>query len=208
MASATVEKLLDKVLNTKLQRKAKAVIMTCVQFILTNTFIVLNIAEEAELQNKNISQGLKVVVGISIAYAIGISLFLLIHSTSKDDGFSYQTNMDIEEAYEKTNKFTVLDGILEIPLAIKFKGPLWWIIWIFWVLFVALAVLFIVLIASLPNFEIKNSTSVAIGAAIFELYEITADFSEYWIYTRHTVQNTDEVTVTVEVENEFNSDRE
>jgi len=207
MASATVEKLLDKVLNTKLQRKAKAVIMTCVQFILTNTFIVLNIAEKAELENKNISQGLKLVVGISVAYAIGISLFLLIHAMSKG-GWSYQTNMDIEEAYEKTNQIAVIDGILEIPLAIKFKGPLWWIIWIFWVLFVALAVLFIVLIASLPNFEIKNSTSVAIGAAIFELYEITADFSEYWIYTRHTVQNTDEVTVTVEVENEFNSDRE
>lgn len=201
MASTTVDKLLDKVMNTKLQRKAKAVIMTCVQFIFTNTVIVLNVAEKAESLNKNVSQGLKITVGISVAYAAGIAIFLLIHSMIKGDSI-YQTNLDIEEAYEKTNQTPVFDGILEIPLAIRFKGPVWWLIWIIWALFLIIAALFVALVAFLPDFDVSNATSVAVGAAVFELYEITADFSEYWIYTRHTKK------VTAEFEDEMTPDLE
>jgi len=185
--SATKD-LLDKVLNTKVQRKAKAVIMTCVQFILTNTFILMNVADEAKAQHHSVGTGLNVMIYIAIAYAVGVSIFLLIHALCLGNA-DYETNLEIEEAYEKTNSTPLFDGILEIPLAIRFKGHLWWLIWIFWGLFTGIGGTFVALIYILPDFDTSNATSVAVGAAVFELYEITSDFSEYWIYTRHSKRN-------------------
>lgn len=201
MASASISSLLDKVLTTKLQRKAKTVIMTIVQFVLTNTFIVMSAAEQAETQNKTISQGLKLTIGISTAYTVLLACFLLIHGNMQGDS-AYQTNSEIEDAYAKTNQVQLVDGLLEIPLAIKFKGPFWWLIWIFWALFLGIAVAFITLVIFLPDFEVNNSTSIAVSAAVFELYEITGDFSEYWIYTRHSQKSYEGVENIQGTENE------
>ena len=106
-----ISSLLDKVLNTKVQRKAKTIIMTVVQFVLTTTFIIMNAAEQAETQNKSISQGLKLMTGISIAYVVGLAIFLLIHALTRG-GAVYQANPEVEDAYAKTNQVPVFDGIL------------------------------------------------------------------------------------------------
>ena len=111
MASASINSLLDKVLTTKIQRKAKTIIMTVVQFVLTNTFIVMNAAEQAETQNKRITQGLKITIGTSVAYTVGLAIFLLIHGMTQG-GSTYQTSPEIEDAYAKTNQVPVVDGIL------------------------------------------------------------------------------------------------
>jgi len=180
-----ISDLLDKVLYTKLQRKAKAVIMTCVQFVLTNVFILLNVAEEAKNVDKGVGTGIYVMIGIAIAYVTTVSIFLLIHAIFSNKT-KYETTAEIEQAYEKTNASPLIDGLLEIPLAIRFKGPKWWVVLIFWGLFIVIGIPFVVLIRILPDYDVSNATTLAVGAALFELYEITSDFAEYWVYTRHT----------------------
>jgi len=181
---SVISDLLDKVLNTKLQRKAKTIIMTCVQFIFTNAFILLNVAEGAKNQDASVGTGIYVMIGIAIAYVVAVALFLLIFALCNGD-VMFETTKEIEEAYAKTNASPVIDGILEIPLAFRFKGPKWWVVLIFWGLFIGIGVPFVVLVLVLPDFDVHSATSVAVVAAIFELYEITSDFAEYWIYTRN-----------------------
>lgn len=182
---------LEKVLTTKMQRKAKGVIMTCIEFSLTNAFILMNIAEQAKLENKTTSISLKIVVAISIGYAVSVAGFLFIHGLMLGDT-TFTTNMEVEDAYAKTNTKPFIDGILEIPLAVKFKGPKWWLIWINWGVLFLLAIAYAIIVGFYTDFNVENSTSLATAAAVFILYQITSDFSEYWIYTRNSKPKNDD----------------
>jgi len=194
MVAAGVDELLDKVLTTKMQRKAKSVIMTCLEFCLTNAFILLNIAEQAKLENKATSLSLKIVVGISVGYAAVVAGFVFIHGLMLGDT-TFTTNKEVEDAYAKTNAKPFVDGILEIPLAVKFKGPKWWLIWINWGVFFALTIAYAIIVGTYTDFDLQTSTSVATAAAVFILYQITGDFAEYWIYTRNSKPKNDDPDV-------------
>jgi len=179
-----IDGLLTKVLDTKIQRKAKSIIMTCIQFILTNFYLLVSSDEAALNQNENIGIALKVMIGISGAYAIGLAIFVLIHALLLGS-HEYETDKDVEAAYEKTNLYPVIDHILEIPLAIKFRGKVWWLVLVIWAVFLAIAVAFVIIVRFQPDYDVDNSTSIAVAAAVMMLYQITGDFSEYWIYTRN-----------------------
>merc|ERR1740139_625172 len=193
MKQDAINDLLSKVLNTKIQRKAKGVVMTCVQFILTNFYLILSSNETAQNQSENIGIALRVMIGISAAYAIGMAIFILTHALllGRDE---YETNQEVEDAYKKTNSIPLVDSLLEIPLAIKFRGKLWWLVLLNWAVFLAIAVAFVIIVRFQPNFEPESSTSVAVAAGVTQLYQITGDFSEYWIYTRNQKKEEDDVT--------------
>ena len=168
-AQSGIGTLFGAVLNTKIQRKAKDIVMTCVQFIFTSVYLILNNREGAGDQNENVITALKIITGFSIAYAISLAIFILIHALRFGDD-EYETYKEIEDAYKKTNTIPLVDSVLEIPLAMKFKGNLWWLVLIIWVWFVALSVACVIIIRFQPCYVASKSTTVAATAGVLQLY--------------------------------------
>mmetsp|Transcript_61578 Transcript_61578/g.74065 ORF Transcript_61578/g.74065 Transcript_61578/m.74065 type:complete len:207 (+) Transcript_61578:18-638(+) len=175
---------LSRVLNTKLKRKSKSIVITCAQYLLVNGFLLLQENEnEVKSGNNSIDTGLVAMVIIGGIYAIITALFAFLHAFWLPP--TLKVSEEVELDYGKSNNLPLIDSILEIPLAVKWKGSLWWIVWIFWGFFLAIFVASVVLLLFIPELTAKNSTVVAVAAALLQLYQITGDFSEYWVYTRN-----------------------
>lgn len=176
---------LSRVLNTKLKRKSKSIVITCAQYLLVNGFLLLQENEnEVKSENNSIDTGLEAMVIIGGIYATITAIFAFLHSYWLPP--TLKVSEEVELDYGKSNNLPLIDSILEIPLAVKWKGSLWWIVWIFWGFFLALFVASVVLLLFIPELTAKKSTVVAVAAALLQLYQITGDFSEYWVYTRNS----------------------
>jgi hypothetical protein len=235
--------LLDKVLHSRLQRKAKSIIMSCLQFLFVELALFATAldllknnrnVQEQERENgeedeetwwfRNISTeriGAYAVLAASASYATFVCIFIYIHSvTSKplksrpgpdgemgtidDENAESKTTKAVESAYARSNKIPILDGILELPFPAKFKGNFWYLPYFAWVWAGACigSGVFVFLFA-LPNGddeeeggeddenrnELNHTTQAALSAAALLLYQVTSDFSEYWVQSRHLVDS-------------------
>jgi len=178
-----LDNVLDVVYTTHLKKKAKTIIITSVEFVLVDIFIVYEAYQNVETMEENVRFGLQIMSLVAAGYAALVAVFVFVHALVLSD--TAKVNPKLEAAYQKTNNVAVIDSILELPLAFKFKGPLWWLVWVFWALFAGICSLFIVLSVLGTDFNLSDSSYAALAVAITQLYEITGDFSEYWISTRN-----------------------
>lgn len=197
LSDEDIDNLLGKVLKTRIQKKAKAIIRTGINFLATNIVILLSASDIAA--NENLGSGMSVinvmtscalgnVVALSALYVICLCLFLLTHSAT----FPYErtmTSQKVEDAYEVTNKYPAIDGILEFGFPAKFKGNYWRLPY----LVLAVCIGITVSGASFCYQEsetISDTTKASLFTAMLLLFQIATDFSEYWVYTRNQVPKT------------------
>jgi len=182
-------KVLDIVLDTQLKRKAKAIIMTCIQFIFVENLIMFQTTDKIEETGK----GMAIYDKFSYAgagYAGLLAVFLFFHALFLPKNINVREEVGL--AYAKTNNIPILDSLLEIPLAAQFKGTLWWLVWVAWGMCGAVVAGWLILYYMLPNEELKGTMYMALSVAILQIYQITGDFSEYWIFTRNIASSDEE----------------
>jgi hypothetical protein len=174
LAANALSSLLDLVILNRNKRKAKNIVMTSVQFILS-LFVLLNQVEAdtgGEIDRQSLVLGI-----IAILYGAIIIICVMFHARwylSPD----HQTKMEVEEAYKGTNDKPIIDGILEIWLARQFGCPKFcYVLWMMYAAFFALLVL--ALITS------YNSAPYVLSSllAMMTLYQMTSDVCEYRVHT-------------------------
>jgi cytochrome bd-type quinol oxidase subunit 1 len=123
------------------------------------------------------------VIGLSALYVILLCTFLFFHALK----FPFKhtsTSHEVEDAYDSTNQFPAIDGLLELGFPLKFKGKYWRLP------YVVLAICFMICSAGVALYfeereNISETTKTALVAAMLLLFQISTDFSEYWVYTRN-----------------------
>ena len=184
-ASETVDIILNQILVTRLQRKAKSVITTSLQFLVTDLVILLT-AIDYEVEDEAMKVGIYVMIGIGAFYALALSMFLFIHAACFTSKEGLTTAKEVEDSYTKTNGFPVIDGLLELHFPAKFRGSTWYLPYIMWSFFAAIVAATSVLFA-IERDQVTNSTLAALVTACLLLYQVTSDFSEYWVLSRNQV---------------------
>jgi hypothetical protein len=182
VANGIIANVLAQVLNTRLQRKAKAIIISSLEFLLTDLSILLT-ALNLEIEDDGIKIGIYVVVGFAALYAAALVIFLLVHASFFTDKNS-TTEKEVEDAFSKTNAAPLVDGFLELPFPAKFGGNTWFLPYIMWSFFLAIIVTSSVLFAFEYD-QISGTTVAALSTGGLLLYQITSDFSEYWVLSRN-----------------------
>ncbi len=184
-----ISDLLDKVLKTRLQRKAKAVVISGVEFLLVD-LAVLSDALEMELGSTYQKAGVATILGGSAVYVVVLSLFIFFHALR--DKVDSSTTQEVEDAYNKTNKIPIWDGIMELPFPIKFKGKNWYFPYLAWgwaAFIIIWGMIFFGFGLEGPKdggvaAGLTTTTLAALSAGAVLLYQITSDFSEYWVQSR------------------------
>eukprot|EP00551_Chaetoceros_affinis_P002047 CAMPEP_0203661174 /NCGR_PEP_ID=MMETSP0088-20131115/59463_1 /ASSEMBLY_ACC=CAM_ASM_001087 /TAXON_ID=426623 /ORGANISM="Chaetoceros affinis, Strain CCMP159" /LENGTH=199 /DNA_ID=CAMNT_0050523823 /DNA_START=13 /DNA_END=612 /DNA_ORIENTATION=+ len=187
--TSTVEDLLNYVLRTRLQRKAKSIIMSGIEFLavdLAILFVSINLDK-----NVNIELGLFILAIIGAVYVFVLVTFIFIHAWcfTPDESIKMKPKEEVEEAFAGTNSQPpILDGFLELPFPAKFRGNgcAWWLPYLGWSISAAIiisgAVLYLIAEA-----DMTPGSSAALAAASLLLYQISSDFAEYWVFSGNQV---------------------
>ena len=179
--------LLGRILQTRLQRKAKSVILSSLEFLIVDLAVLVS-ALQLEFDEYK-QYGVYAIFGGSALYVVGISIFLFAHAMRQSTDSS--TTKEVETSYSWTNKIPILDGILELPLPIKFRGNMWYLPYLAWLWMLACIGGGGYLFGYLEKERVAVETQAALCAAALILYQITSDFSEYWVQSRPHNQETD-----------------
>uniref|UniRef100_A0A7S4RC18 Uncharacterized protein n=1 Tax=Ditylum brightwellii TaxID=49249 RepID=A0A7S4RC18_9STRA len=166
--------ILDKVIINRIRRKGKDVVLLVVEFLLALVGIILAITREKDGAPKITT----IIFCAAIAfYVICLALMLTWNVFHLPPNVS--TSEEVEEAYKKTNSNYMIDGILEIPIAIKFG--LKWPVFIVWGIFlVGFGFLLYIL---QTNTAIERDVYVNSLLAALLLYRVTSDTCEFWVHT-------------------------
>ena len=179
--------LLSTVLDTRLRRKAKSAILSSLEFLAVDFAILRNRDDGADGNDDAAGDLLfrSALYGGAI-YAALMALFLLIHSVAfmRADA---RPSERVEMAYARTNRLPLLDGILELPFPFLFGGSLWFLPYLAWL--ASLAVIgtgsyAVYAVASAGEEAVGPQSVAALSAAVLLLYQVTSDFSEYWVQSR------------------------
>lgn len=186
--------LLSKILKTRLQRKARSIITSCLEFLLTDLSIVYT-AVGYELHNGFTKYLMLFSVGMAAVYVVTLALFLYIHARCYAPKKETAPDADVEEAYAKSNTAPpFVDGLIEFkyPFQFRGKGVLWMLPYFAWAAGV-FVVLLIGLSLLLVKDEVSKTTMSGLGAGALLMYQITSDFSEYWVlaHNQHEIQDQD-----------------
>ena len=130
-------------------------------------------------------------IGIGAFYALAVSMFLFVHATCFTSKEGLTTAQEVEDSYAKTNGVPIIDGLLELPFPAKYNGNIWYLPYIMWGFFVAIVAATSVLFA-IERDQVTNSTLATLVAGCLLLYQVTSDFSEYWVLSRNQVNGSDE----------------
>jgi len=183
---ATVDIVLTQLLKTRLQRKAKDILLSGIQFLIADVAIVYS-AIDLNVANKDIELGMFIVTGVAALYIVILMIFLFIHSNwyTSDDP-TVETSLKVEEAYADTNGIPLIDGLLELPYPAQYKGngAAWYLPYISWSFCAAIIIAGGVLFA-IGQEEVPAAATSILSASALLLYQISSDFSEYWVYSRN-----------------------
>jgi hypothetical protein len=177
------DNLLNTILNSRLQRKAKSIILSSIEFLVVDYAILLTYLNY-EIENKQVELGLKLTVYAGGIYVAFISLFLFVHSFMILKVTNMKTTERIEKAYEKTNKIPFLDGLFEFPFPLVFRGDFWWFPYLTWMVCVIVLGISSFLFYLVKD-ELTTTAFATLVAGALLLYQITSDFAEYWVHSRH-----------------------
>ena len=133
-------------------------------------------------------------VGIGAFYVLALSMFLFIHAMCFTAKEGVTTVKEVEDSYTKTNAVPLIDSILELPLPAKFRGSTWYLPYIMWSFFAVIVAASTVLFV-IERDQVSDSTTAALVTACLLLYQLTGDFSEYWVLSRNQVKNENEKEV-------------
>jgi hypothetical protein len=164
------QQLLNCAIQNRIKRKAKNIAMSSAEFILAVISLLLEIGQGIVFGGK--------VLGITaIVYVTVMAIVTMVHAYRLPSNI--HTTLSIENAFKKTNNFPIIDGVLEIPLVIRY-GSVWFALLV-WGVFV---VVFITLV-SLLVYTQETRTTIAAGLlAALTLYNVTSDICEYHVLTR------------------------
>lgn len=201
MSTATIQVLLDTILKSRLQRKAKGIILSSIQFIAVDFALLLTYLEyDLNGENNNnafnptLDVAFKITLYIAAIYTALLSLFIFIHSVLFLKTANTRTVASVEKAYSRTNLFPLVDGILELPFPFIFRGYAWFLPYFCWVIYVGVVGIGF-LFFYLMNIQLTMTTLSTLVAGVLLLYQITSDFSEYWVQSRHRESMTDDDSV-------------
>lgn len=179
----TLNTILNTILKSRIQRKAKSVIVSAAECLIV-LFAILQTFLQLEIENAQVELGLRLSIYVGAGYTAFIALFLFFHSIFFIKVVNMETSESVEKAYAKTNAVPIVDGILEIPFPILFRGPFWYIAYLAWIVcggVIGSSSYFFYVVREDLTMEAR-ATLVA-GALL--LYQITSDFSEYWVHSRN-----------------------
>lgn len=182
-----IDQLLDKVLTSRIQRRAKGIIRSGLNFLMTSVVVLLSASEFNPNSNEDAFtllslSPLAITVCVSAFFMLALCIFLFFHAAKLPP--HTRTEHEVENAYASTNKYPTYDGILELRFPAKFRGTNWWFAYIITgmcvaILFTGFGLWFV------ERDRISNTTTAALFSAASLLENITSDFSEYWVYTRN-----------------------
>ncbi len=95
-----------------------------------------------------------------------------------------KTTDRVENAYARTNRLPLIDGFLELPFPVVFRGS-WWILpYVAWLTCgVSLGGCSYLFYLVRDKLDMASLATLCAGALL--LYQITSDFSEYWVHSRN-----------------------
>lgn len=182
-ALGIADNLLNTVLNSRLQRKAKSIILSSIEFLVVDFAILLTYLEY-DIQNARVEFALRMTLYAGAIYVAFIALFLFVHSFLFLKVDNMQTTINVEKAYAKTNKIPFLDGILELPFPLIFRGKFWFFPYITW-LVCGVVIGFSSFLFYVVREQLTMTAFATLVAGALLLYQITSDFSEYWVHSRN-----------------------
>jgi len=193
-----LEHLLAQIMTTRNQRKAKGIITSCVEFLIMDLSMIYT-ALNYEIPNGGIKIGMTVVIVLAGLYSLLMAVFLFVHSGKYAPKYT-RPREDVETAFAETNSNRPpFDGILELAFPAKFKGNMWYLPYIGWGIAVSIALSCALLFLSIRD-QVSGTTVAGLSAAGVLLYQITSDFSEYWVLSRNHLQ------IAIEVGDEENKE--
>ena len=178
--------LLSQIMTTRLQRKAKGIITSCVELFITDLSIVYTTLNY-EIPNGGVVVGMTVVIALAALYSLLMAIFLFVHAE-----FYAPKNtkpiMEVEAAFARTNSNPPpIDGILELLFPATFKGNLWYLPYIGWGIAGSIALCCAIMFLIIQD-QVTASTFAGLSTGGILLYQITSDFSEYWVLSRNQNQ--------------------
>ena len=190
-----IDKLLEMVLKSRVQRKAKDIVRSGINYLFfiavvlqTSPDIIgatdANLTTPSGLYEAIMSSSFGNVIGMSIVFIVLLSSFIFWHATKFHKCMKAVTDEAVENAYEQTNKYPAFDGLLELVFPYRFKGYMW--AFPYFVLAICSYILLLGLMLYLDEQEnMTQVTSGALGASALQLLAVATDFSEYWVHTRN-----------------------
>ena len=190
-----VNALLNKVIKNRNQRRAKNIIRLGINYLLAVLVILSShsdiVAANGQVYSGNMhilfvtvtSSGFGMMIGASALFVVLLCFFLFVHAVAYPK-HGCITSLEVEEAYEMTNNYPAIDGILELGFPARFKGKNWKLAYI------VLAISVLIILWGLELYmlnakHVSKTTSTALVAAMTLLMQISTDFTEYWVYTRN-----------------------
>jgi hypothetical protein len=120
---------------------------------------------------------------ISVFYAGLMGIFLFVHTSDFMRGEKLATTAEIENSYKTSNQVPIVTGLLELTFPLMHDGDLWFLPYFGWLISAIVTGITIYLISVLGN-QLNTTAVATLLTAAFLLYQITSDFSEYWVQTR------------------------
>ena len=178
----SIDCLLSQVLTTHLQSKAKGIIVTSIQFVAVESSIFLTI-RDYDIESEVIQYGFYAVLGLAAVYVNVLGVFLFLHSMLHTNR-KMSTSQEVADAFTSTDHIAFFDGCLQIPFPIIYRGNLWCAPYMAWTIFVTIIAGGVVIF----QFEwekLSNAILATLIAGTLLLFQITADFLEYWMLSRN-----------------------
>ena len=190
-----VSEVLELVIQNRNKRKAKDIVVVCLEFILAVGAVVASIESEIKALNDAddvecdtggkcyegdffVASITYIIAALTILYAVVVSVATFRHAYQLPTHL--RTLKAVEEAYAETNSVPLFDGFLEIGISLRLGGGCGYVtgVWTFF------GVTVIALICSLAVGVSSVGICFAITLAVVQLYRITADLCEYRVHTR------------------------
>ena len=188
------EYVLSSILNSRLQRQAKSIILSCLECLIVFFGILSTTLSSDDIKNKSVGSGLQFAVILGALYVAFLAIFLFIHSSMFLKVKSMQTEQRIEDAYGKSNSLPFGDGVVELVYPYKFKGNYWYLSYITWGVWTITTFLSCCLLY-IARDELSATDTSSFSAAFLLFYQVTSDFSEYWTKSRHRESSTTDINV-------------
>jgi hypothetical protein len=181
-----LDKLLSQIMTTRLQRKAKGIITSCVELFITDLSIIYTTLNYEIPNGGGVMVGMTVVIALAALYSLLMAIYLFVHAE-----FYAPKNtkpiMEVEAAFARTNSNPPpMDGILELLFPATFKGNLWYLPYIGWGIAGSIALSCAIMFLTIQD-QISASTVAGLSTGGILLYQITSDFSEYWVLSRNQI---------------------
>lgn len=179
----TVE-VVEQTLHNRNQRLAKTIVVSCVEFLVAVASILAGVINEVNESNGSDGDSYVFsltyfVVAVTMLYVAVVAI--IIFATSRRLKPHARLDPEIDLLYAATNKMICIDGILEIPLSIKYAGrciPIF-----MWSVYLLLLILVMMAMFYVPEGSVNQTsaqTYVASFLAVIQMYRITSDVCEFW----------------------------